>query len=87
VPLVVTEVGGVPDVVTPAEALRVPPGRPEALAEALQQLRRDPAGAAARARAAVARLASAYAIEPWLDRHEAVYRSLPGITPERAAAR
>lgn len=86
VPLVVTEVGGVPDVVTASEAIRVPPGRPEALAEALHQLQRDPAGAGARARAAGTRLASVYAIGPWLDRHEALYRSLPGMTPERAAA-
>ena len=76
VPLVVTAVGGVPDVVTEREALLVPSGHPERLAQALQSIRIRPEAARERAAAARTRLESAYAVEPWLDRYEAVYRDL-----------
>ena len=82
VPLVVTAVGGVPDVVTEREALLVAPEHPELLARALESIRIQPEAARERAAAAKARLESAYALEPWLDRYEAVYRQLiPGTSP------
>ena len=73
VPVVATAVGGVPAVVTGAEALLVAPEDPAALARAITATIDDPAGAGARAGAARARLAARYAIGPWLDRHDGLY--------------
>jgi glycosyltransferase involved in cell wall biosynthesis len=75
VPIVTTAVGGVPDVVSPREALLVRPEQPAALAEAIRRVRDDPAGAAERAVAAFRRL-DAYAPEPWLARYEDLYRAV-----------
>jgi len=76
VPLVVTAVGGVPDVVGGTQAVLFPTERPDQLAAALQGIQARPEQAAERARAATVRLQSAYAVEEWLDRHEAVYREV-----------
>jgi glycosyltransferase involved in cell wall biosynthesis len=76
VPIVATRVGGVPDVVTEGEALIVPPESPAALAAALAEVHRDRAGAASRARRARERLAERYALAPWLDRYDAIYRQV-----------
>ncbi len=76
VPVVATRVGGVPDVVSDREAVLVPPEDPAALAEAVRQVLRDPASAAVRAAAARERVASVFAVEPWLARYEALYRSV-----------
>ena len=76
VPIVATAVGGVPDVLRPDEALLVPPGNPERLAEAMRRVFDDPAAAAARASRARARLAAEFAPGPWLDQYESLYRSL-----------
>lgn len=75
-PVVATAVGGVPDVVSPAEALLVPAEDPARLAEALRGVRSDPAAAAARARAAGSRLREAFGADPWLDRYEEIYRQV-----------
>ncbi len=75
-PVVATHVGGVPEVVSPAQALLVPPEDPAALAAALRALLADPAGAAARAGAALHRLESSFASGPWLDRYDALYHSV-----------
>lgn len=75
VPVVAARVGGVPDVVTERHARLVPPEDPGALALALQEVRRDPEGAGERARRARRRLREDFAVEPWLDRYEAVYRA------------
>ena len=80
VPVVATAVGGVPDVVSGAEALLVPPERPERLADAIRALHADPRGAALRAAAARRRLAAEFAPEPWLDRYEALYRAVRSPT-------
>lgn len=81
VPLVVTAVGGIPDVVTEREAILVPPGSPERLARGLHAIRSEPEAARARAVAARQRLHAAYAVDPWLDRYESVYRSVGSATP------
>lgn len=73
VPVVATHVGGVEDVVTPAEARLVPSEDPDALAQAVRDVWMDQGGAAARARAARARLEARFALGPWLERHEAIY--------------
>lgn len=76
VPVVATRVGGVPDVVGPAEALLVASEDPAALAEAIDQTRRDPAAATTRARAARARLSAHYGLERWITRYGEVYRGV-----------
>jgi glycosyltransferase involved in cell wall biosynthesis len=75
VPVVATRVGGVPDVVGDAEALLVPPDDAAALAAAVRAVLADPAAAHARAIAARRRLATDFAVDPWLDRYEAVYET------------
>jgi glycosyltransferase involved in cell wall biosynthesis len=76
VPVVTTAVGGVPDVVSDREALLVPAGDPDALAVAMAKVRDDPRAAHARAEAAAQRLATEYAVGPWIDRYAAVYRGV-----------
>src|SRR5438105_3959908 len=75
-PIVATAVGGVPDVVTPREALLVAAEDPAGLAQAIRSVFTNPAAAGDRARRARARLASEFAPAPWLERYEAIYRSL-----------
>ncbi|MFN0178771.1 MAG: glycosyltransferase family 4 protein [Gemmatimonadales bacterium] len=74
VPVVVTNVGGIPDVVGPAEAVLVPPGDPAAIAAGVRRCLIDRAGTEERIRSARARVAERFSIGPWLDRHEAIYR-------------
>jgi glycosyltransferase involved in cell wall biosynthesis len=77
VPIVATEVGGVPGVVRhDREALLVLPENPSALAVAMRVCVDDPEAAERRARAARVRLASDFSLEPWLDRYDEVYRRL-----------
>lgn len=75
IPIVVTAVGGVPDVVSPAEALLVPPDRPEELAAALRTILLERPSAAQRVDAASRRLLQRFAVEPWLDAHLSLYRA------------
>jgi glycosyltransferase involved in cell wall biosynthesis len=72
-PVVATRVGGIPDVVSSAEALLVEPEDPRALAAAITTTLADGRAAAARAAAARERLARDFAVDPWLDRIDAVY--------------
>lgn len=75
VPVVATDVGGVPDVVRhEREALLVPPEDPEALADAVSRVRRNPDAARQRVCRARARLEREFAPGPWVDRYEGVYR-------------
>lgn len=78
VPVVATRVGGVPDVVSDEEAALVPSEDPVALAAALDHVLAAPAEAIARAQLARRRLETAFGVEPWLDRYQALYRSLTG---------
>ncbi len=79
VPIVATAVGGVPDIVSPAEAILVRSDAPEELAAGLGQVfsaagAAGAAGAAAgRAAAARRRLDERYALALWLDRYEEFY--------------
>jgi glycosyltransferase involved in cell wall biosynthesis len=73
VPVVASRVGGVPDVVGDDEAVLVPADDPAALAAAVRAVLADPAAARVRAEAARRRLSSDFALDPWLDRYEAVY--------------
>ncbi|NUQ21731.1 MAG: glycosyltransferase [Gemmatimonadaceae bacterium] len=83
-PIIATHVGGVPDVVGYGEAALVPPEDPGAIAGVVQTMRLDGSESARRAAAARARLEREFALEPWLDRYEGVYRS--AIAARRAAA-
>ena len=78
VPIVATRVGGVPDVVGPAEALLVPSDDLPELARAVLQVRDHPQEARERANRARERLAGAFAAGPWAERHVELYRALIG---------
>jgi glycosyltransferase involved in cell wall biosynthesis len=85
VPIVATAVGGVPDVVGVGEAVLVPSEDPVALARAIAEVRRDQVNARVRAAAALRRLHSAYALTPWLESYEAIYRAVR-VQHERTTA-
>ena len=76
VPVIASAVGGVPDVVSPSEALLVPPDNPAALSAAVRLVHADRAAAVARARKATSRLQQEFAVGPWIDRYEQVYRTI-----------
>jgi glycosyltransferase involved in cell wall biosynthesis len=73
VPVIATRVGGLPDMVTSDEVSLVPPEDPSALAGALRAALKDYEPFAARARRARERLASDWALEPWLDQYAEIY--------------
>ncbi len=85
VPIVVTRVGGVPDVVSPAEAALVASADPAALAAEIRALYRDPASGRARAQRASARLLSDFAVAPWVERYAAIYRLVRRTSPAAGA--
>jgi glycosyltransferase involved in cell wall biosynthesis len=77
VPVVSTNVGGIPDVVSsPEQALLVPPNDSTALGAAIRSTVSEPNIARARARAATIRLREDFSGDRWLERHEALYRSI-----------
>jgi glycosyltransferase involved in cell wall biosynthesis len=76
VPIVATNVGGVGDAVSEAEACLVPPDDPDALAARLQDIHRGRFDTEARVAAARARLLAQHGTEQWVERHMAVYRKL-----------
>lgn len=81
VPLVVTAVGGIPDVVSGNEAIIVPSDDPAALADGIRSAFHDRDGAAARAAAALRRVNCDFGERRWLERYEEVYRAaLNGAT-------
>ena len=73
VPIVASRVGGIPDVVSDAEAILVPPEDPVAVARALDAIRTDGTAASARAALARVRLRRHFAAGPWIDRMNDVY--------------
>ncbi|HEV8409460.1 MAG TPA: glycosyltransferase [Gemmatimonadaceae bacterium] len=75
VPIVATNVGGVPDVTSENEVLLVPSDRPDELAAALRDVYRNPRAAARRARAAQSRVRREFGIEGWYARHREVYEA------------
>jgi glycosyltransferase involved in cell wall biosynthesis len=74
VPVVATTVGGVPDVVGPAEAMLVPAADPPRLAEAIRKVIENRVPASARVDAAAKRLLTNFNMDRWLDAHDEVYR-------------
>jgi glycosyltransferase involved in cell wall biosynthesis len=84
VPAVVTAVGGVPDVVSAREATLVAPDDAGALAQAVEAVLADPAGARRRAEAARERLRAEFDPDQWLEAHVERYRALLAPTPSEA---
>jgi glycosyltransferase involved in cell wall biosynthesis len=76
VPIVATDVGGVGDVVSQAEACLVAPEDPEALAASLRDIYSGRLRTAERVRAARTRLGQQFGTEQWIERYIEVYRSL-----------
>ncbi|MEE8368011.1 MAG: glycosyltransferase, partial [Thermoanaerobaculia bacterium] len=76
VPVVTTEVGGVPDVVTEQEAILVPSEDPEALARGIRRVLDTPADARQRAKRAGYRLRREFTPERWLDAYENLYHDV-----------
>jgi glycosyltransferase involved in cell wall biosynthesis len=76
VPIVATQVGGVPDVVTSDHALLVPPEQPAAIAAALAEIRRDPSAATRRTERARERVVQQFSAHAWIDAVEEVYRAI-----------
>jgi len=85
VPVVVTSVGGVPEVVGPAEAMLVPAENPGALAQAIQFVIQDAAAAARRVEAAAHRLHADFGMERWIDAHDRVYNLVVSNRKHRGA--
>jgi glycosyltransferase involved in cell wall biosynthesis len=76
IPIVTTGVGGIPDLLSPAEAILVAPDDPGALADAIRGTISDRAASAARAQLAQQRQREAFAVGPWSERYDSIYRSL-----------
>ncbi len=72
-PIVATRVGGVPRVVSSAEAALVATDDAEALAAEVRSVFGNPRRAAARAAAARRRLEREFAVGPWVERYRDVY--------------
>ena len=75
-PLVVTRVGGVPDVVTDREAILVPPEAPAEIADAIREIHMDPAEAYQRAERGRKRLTDEFAFGPWIEKYVALYHTV-----------
>jgi glycosyltransferase involved in cell wall biosynthesis len=76
VPIVTTNVGGIPDLLSPAEGLLVAPDDPAALASAIRNALDDKSAASVRARAAQLRQRAEFDVGPWSARYETIYRDL-----------
>lgn len=72
-PVVATEVGGIPEVVTPDTGVYVPVADPPALAAAIGDLAADPARRAALGAAARRRFTAHFAAAPWARRLSDLY--------------
>src|SRR5215813_12116020 len=76
-PVVASAVGGIPEVIQHQRTgLLVPPNDPQALAEAVVQLLRNPQSAAAWAQAGGQLIDTHYALEHMIDRTAAVYKAV-----------
>ena len=76
IPIVATNVGGIPDLLSSKEGMLVAPENPAALAAAIRATLDDRAAAEERARAARLRQKTEFDVGPWSARYEAIYRDL-----------
>lgn len=75
-PVVATSVGDIPNVVTDETGVVVPPHQPEKLADALEDLLRNPKKRQAMGRAAQQRALNEYSVDAWMKKHIALYRDV-----------
>ena len=83
-PVVATRVGGVPDVVSEADAVLARPEDASALARAVAAILDDPEAARVRAKRARARLETERGVPQWVARYDSIYRAV--LRPARGAA-
>jgi len=86
VPIVASRVGGVPDVISEAEAVLVAPDDPVALAGQIRAAYHDPARDLERTHRARARLVQEFALPPWIARYDAIYRLASRTIPAAVAS-
>jgi glycosyltransferase involved in cell wall biosynthesis len=86
VPVVTTAVGGIPDVVSPDEALLVASEDPRALASAIRAVRDDREGAAWRVARARERLSTEFGVHRWLERYDRIYDGIHTPAQEEKAS-
>lgn len=79
IPVVATKVGGVPEVVTGADAHLVASESPMAVAEGIRDVIERPEDAAIRVQSAKQRVASQYDGAKWLIQYDNLYRKILGI--------
>jgi glycosyltransferase involved in cell wall biosynthesis len=75
VPIVATNVGGIPDVLSEREGIVVPPDNPPALASAILQVHSARLDASARAQRAKLRVQKDFSTARWAASYDAIYRS------------
>ncbi|MDQ2765785.1 MAG: glycosyltransferase [Gemmatimonadota bacterium] len=85
VPIVTTNVGGIPKLLSASEGVLVSPDDPTALASAMRATLDDRAAASARAHAAQLRQRAEFDVGPWSDRYEALYRHLIALRSRTGA--
>ena len=78
-PVVATSVGDIPNVVTKETGVVVPPHRPELLAEALEDLLKNPQKRQAMGQAAYRRAMNEFSLDAWMKKHLALYREMLAI--------
>lgn len=83
IPIVATTVGGIPDVVTPAHAILVPPEQPASIARALADLLKNPGAAAERSALATERVRAVFSHAAWVDAVNRVYGAVLGSQRRR----
>jgi glycosyltransferase involved in cell wall biosynthesis len=76
VPAVASDVGGIPEIVTSRVGILVPPGRPDRLAQAIDELASDPIRRAALGSAAHAFFEEEFSAVTWVGRLRGVYESV-----------
>ena len=75
-PVVATSVGDIPNVVTEETGVVVPPHHPELLADALEDLLKNPKKREAMGQAAYRRAMNEYSVDAWMRKHLALYREV-----------
>lgn len=83
VPIVAARVGGVPDVLSGDAGLLVEPDQPEALADAIDSVMRDPDGARRRANAARDIMNAGESLGAWVAAYSAAYDAALRIAAAR----
>ncbi|MFL5613856.1 MAG: glycosyltransferase family 4 protein [Gemmatimonadaceae bacterium] len=74
VPVIASAVGGIPDMLSSAEALLVPIGHSAPIATAIREIQTNPTEARARAERASTRVSRDLSVDPWISRYAAIYR-------------